>query len=187
MTQPKKNTKQSQLDTKLKRIRMIILDVDGVLTDGGIVLGCEGQEFKVFDVQDGMGITLARMGGIKVGIITGRQSEPVAVRAQELHVDALYQKARNKLTAYTDLKERYNMDDSEICFMGDDLLDLSVMECTGVAVAVSNARDEVKKQADYVTVNGGGRGAVREIVERILKAQKKWDTIVQDVVKGNFK
>jgi 3-deoxy-D-manno-octulosonate 8-phosphate phosphatase (KDO 8-P phosphatase) len=182
-----KTINKIDLDSRLKKIRMLVMDVDGVLTDGGIVLGRDGQELKVFDVQDGMGITLARMGDIKVGIITGRKSEAVSIRAKELHFDALYQNAPDKLEAMTDLLERYNMKDSEVCYIGDDLLDLAVIKRAGVGVAVANARNEVKKIADYVTRNYGGQGAVREIVECILKAQKKWKSVVQKVIEGKLK
>jgi 3-deoxy-D-manno-octulosonate 8-phosphate phosphatase (KDO 8-P phosphatase) len=186
MSQTEEKTKKNGVVIKFKKIRMLIMDVDGVLTEGGIVLGGKGQELKVFDVQDGMGITLARMGGIKVGIITGRQSESVLIRAQELHFDALVQNARNKLDAYKNLLERYDLKDAEICYIGDDLLDLSVMECAGVSIAVANARSEVKKKADYVTRNRGGHGAVREIVEQILKAQRKWDAVLRRVINGDL-
>ena len=174
-------SKMDVLKRKLKKIRMLVVDVDGVLTDGGIVLGSNGQEFKVFDVQDGMGITLARMGGVKIGIITGRESEAVAVRAQELHCDALYQGSSNKLEAYREVLGHYDYRDEDVCYVGDDVLDISVMGRVGVAVAVANARPEVKKVADYVTKKRGGKGAVREIVELILKSQGKWKTVLQGV------
>jgi 3-deoxy-D-manno-octulosonate 8-phosphate phosphatase (KDO 8-P phosphatase) len=165
----------------LKKVRMILMDVDGVLTGGEIILGNDGQELKVFDVQDGMGLTLARYGGIKLGIITGRSSQAVARRAEELHLDALYQGVTDKMDAYTDILQTYDLRDGEVCYIGDDLLDITVMEEVGVAVAVANARQEVKDIADYVTVAHGGRGAVREVVEMILMAQKKWETVLNNI------
>ena len=166
---------------KLKNIRILLMDVDGVLTDGSIILGAGDQEFKKFDVQDGMGITLARMGGLKVGILTGRQSEAVEKRAKELRVDMLYQGNSNKLVSYLDIVKKDNIPENTICFIGDDLLDLSVLRRVGMGVAVANAREEVKKEADYITEKSGGKGAVREVVELILKAQEKWQSVIENV------
>jgi 3-deoxy-D-manno-octulosonate 8-phosphate phosphatase (KDO 8-P phosphatase) len=167
------------LNDKLKKIKMLLLDVDGVLTDGGIILGSNGQELKVFDVQDGLGITLARSGGMKIGMITGRRSEVVALRAQELHVDALYQGVGDKLDTYTEILDSYGLQDGEVCYVGDDLSDVPVMRRVGVAVAVANAREEVKKVANYITNNNGGRGAVREVVELLLKSKGNWKMVLE--------
>lgn len=169
----------SVLNEKLKKIQMLLLDVDGVLTDGGIILGSNGQELKVFNVQDGMGITLAKSGGMKIGMITGRRSEVVALRAQELHVDALYQGVCDKLDTYTEILDSYGLQDGEICYVGDDLSDVPVMRRVGVAVAVANAREEVKKVANYITNNNGGGGAVREVVELLLKSKGKWKMVLE--------
>jgi len=172
---------ETALRRKLKKVRMLLLDVDGVLTDGGIFLGGDGQELKRFHVQDGLGIRMIRLGGIKVGIITGRRSEAVTVRAQELHVDALYQGVADKLDAFNRILESYDIQDEEICYVGDDLSDLPVMKRSGVAVAVKNARTEVKRVSDYITRNSGGEGAVREVVEIILKAQGKWKAVLEKI------
>ena len=177
----KASKSKTTLKQKLKKIRMLIMDIDGVLTDGGIVLGNGGQEFKIFNVQDGMGITLLRQAGLKVGIITGRRSEAVEVRAQELHVDVLFQDAFPKLVAYGEILDRYDFQDKEVSYMGDDLLDIPVMNRVGVAVAVANAREEVKKIADIVTLASGGKGAVREVVEIILKSQGKWKAVLETI------
>ena len=166
----------------IQKVHMLVMDVDGVLTEGGIVLGEGDQEFKVFNVQDGMGITLARMGGLKVGIITGRRSQSVERRARELHFDVLYQGVANKLDAYNAMLKENHFLDENICYVGDDLLDIPVMERSGFAVAVANAREEVKKCADYVTEAAGGKGAVREVVEFLLKSQKKWDSVLGKVI-----
>jgi 3-deoxy-D-manno-octulosonate 8-phosphate phosphatase (KDO 8-P phosphatase) len=175
-----RNTR-STLEKKLKKIRMLIMDVDGVMTTGGIILGSNREEFKVFDVQDGMGITLARYGELKIGIITGRKSEAVTRRAQELHVDALYQGVKDKITAFTDILKTYDLKENQICYIGDDLLDISVMEEVGVSIAVANACEEVKTIADHVTQKSGGRGAVREVVELILMAQNKWEKVLNKI------
>ena len=179
---PKASSKKAaDVRKKLRSVEMLILDVDGVLTEGGIILGTGEQEFKRFDVQDGMGVTLARKGGLKVGIITGRESDAVAIRARELHVDVLYQGKKNKIEAYEKIKEAYDLSAKEICYVGDDVLDIPVMRDVGVPVAVANARPEVKRIALYTTKATGGRGAVREVVELILKAQKKWKNVLEDL------
>ena len=164
--------------SKLKKIKVVAMDVDGVLTDGGIVLGSNDMELKVFDVQDGMGITLARMGGLKTAIITGRESEAVTRRSQELKFDALFQGAKKKKGAFLQLLKKFNVSAQEVCYIGDDLLDLKLIKMSGFGVAVLNARPEVKRAADFITNEYGGRGAVREVVEVILKTQKKWKTLV---------
>ena len=171
----------ADLKNRIRKIRMLLFDVDGVLTEGGIILGTEGQELKIFNVQDGMGITLARMGGLKVGIITGRKSEAVATRAKELHFDVLYQGEEDKLTAYKRIMESYDLDDKEICYMGDDLLDLRILKKAGVAASPANARDEVQKVSEIVTMASGGRGAVRELVELVLRIQGKWDKLLKQL------
>ena len=150
MTGSKRTSERIRLNRKLLKIRMCIMDIDGVLTNGGIILGSNAQEFKIFDVQDGMGITLARKGGLKVGIITGRKSEAVSLRASELHYDALYQGYPDKLEAYKDILGSYVLENDAICYIGDDLLDIPLMQRAGLAVAVANAREEVKKAADYI-------------------------------------
>jgi 3-deoxy-D-manno-octulosonate 8-phosphate phosphatase (KDO 8-P phosphatase) len=169
---------------KLQDITTILFDVDGVLCDGDISYTSAGDEIKTFDVQDGMGITLARMGGLRTGIITGRNSEAVNRRAEELKVDIVSQGHFNKLIPYKEIKEKNNLDDKEVCYIGDDLLDLPILERVGFSVAVANAREEVKAVCDYVTVNKGGRGAVREVIDLILKRQRKFDVLLEKLRKG---
>jgi 3-deoxy-D-manno-octulosonate 8-phosphate phosphatase (KDO 8-P phosphatase) len=173
--------KRSALISKLKKVKMLLMDVDGVLTEGGIILGIDKQEFKIYDVQDGMGITLARLGGLKVGFLTGRASEVVDRRAEELHVDICYQGASNKLEALRDILDRYDLPGQAVCYIGDDVLDVCVLKHVGTAVTVANGRPEVKRIADYVTTHSGGKGAVRETVELILKAQNKWKSVLERV------
>ena len=163
----------------LKRVKLILMDVDGVLTDGGIILGSGNQEFKIFDVQDGMGVTLARIAGLKVGLITGRRSEVVERRAKELHMDICYQGVPDKLGPYQEIVKKLNLSDEQVCYMGDDLLEMIILKRVGFSVAVANARPEVKSICDYVTECHGGRGAVRETVELILKGQGKWKTVLE--------
>ncbi|WIW71047.1 KdsC family phosphatase [Anaerosinus gibii] len=161
------------------RIKMVIFDVDGVLTDGTIVVGTTGEFMKNFNCQDGLGISLLHKAGIKTAIITGRTSEIVKIRSQELNITEVYQGVANKLSAFHMLKEKYHLEDDTIAYVGDDLIDLPVMLQVGLACAVDNAAYEVKEVAHYVARKEGGKGAVREIVEMILKSQGKWDSLIE--------
>ena len=166
---------------KIRQIKLILFDVDGVLCSGDISYLDDGREFKTFDVQDGFGVTMARLAGLKTGILTGRQSKAIERRAKELKVDILSQGNFNKLVPYQEIKKRFALDDREICFIGDDLLDLSVLERVGFSVAVPNAREEVKAVCDYITVARGGRGAVREVIDLILKRQNKFTDLLDSL------
>ncbi len=159
------------------------MDVDGVLTRGEITYTSSGEEIKVFDVQDGMGITLARMGGLKTGIITGRRSQMVERRANELEIDVLKMGGFHKLEPYEAVKAEYGLTDEEICYIGDDVLDMSILKRVGFSVAVANARDEVKAICNYVTISNGGEGAVREVIEKILERQNKLHALVESLAK----
>jgi len=156
---------------KADRVRMLIVDVDGVLTDGRIIYGSGGLELKAFDAQDGLGLKLARRIGLVTAIVTGRTSEAVERRARELEIGEVRQGASNKLGVYEELLGRYAFSDEAVAYVGDDLEDLPVLRRVGFAVAVANAVLEVKREADYVTLREGGRGAVRELVELILEAK----------------
>jgi 3-deoxy-D-manno-octulosonate 8-phosphate phosphatase (KDO 8-P phosphatase) len=156
---------------KARKIKLLLLDVDGVLTDGGIYIDNRGVEAKRFDVRDGLGITLLQRAGIEVGFITGRFSEVVRFRAKELGVRIVYQKVQKKLEVYQRIKQKSRLEDESIAYVGDDIADIAVLRQTGLAVAVRDAWAEVKRHADYVTEADGGRGAVREVSELLLKAQ----------------
>ena len=158
----------------LKRIKVVAMDVDGVLTDGRIIIDSNGIETKNFDVQDGFGIVFLRKCGIKTAIISARASGVVAHRAEDLKIDKVYVGVYPKLSAYESMLKEFKALDEEVCFIGDDLADLSVMRRCGFSVAVANAVLEVKQIANYVTVRQGGRGAVREVIELILRAQGHW-------------
>jgi len=158
----------------LKKIKVVAMDVDGVLTDGRIIMDGNGLETKNFDVQDGFGIMFLKKCGIKTAIISARHSNVVAFRAQDLKVDKVYVGVYPKLGAYESMLREFGVLDEEVCFIGDDVADLGIMGRCGFAVAVANAVFEVKRIADYVTGRSGGRGAVREAVELILKAQGHW-------------
>lgn len=172
---------KKDLENKLKKIKLLILDVDGILTNGEIILDHDGNEIKIFNVQDGFGIVLLRQCGIKCAIITARYSKAVDARAKDLKIDKVYQDAKPKTIAYERLLKLMKLKDEEACFMGDDLTDLSVLKRVGLSVSVPNGVGEVKRLVDYVTSNEGGKGAVREMVELILKAQNKWKNIISAV------
>lgn len=158
---------------KLRQIKAIFLDVDGVLTDGTIIYGSDGVEMKIFDSQDGFGISNAMNNGIRVGIITGRQSDLVKRRAAELGIIDLYQGSIDKITPFEEIKKIYSLDSSEIAYVGDDILDLPLLQKVGFSAAPANAVREVRTKVDYVSKARGGQGAVREIIDLVLKAQKE--------------
>jgi 3-deoxy-D-manno-octulosonate 8-phosphate phosphatase (KDO 8-P phosphatase) len=194
---------------RAKKIKLLLFDVDGVLTDGKLYIfpapagiqqstqdhaakhGGQGGfglvsqsmiEAKGFHAHDGTAISLARLAGIKTGLITKRISETVALRARDLKLEYVYQGIQDKRTAFEEILRRDGTTSSEAAFVGDDVIDLPVMRNCGFAIAVANARDEVKKEAHYVTPNCGGEGALRDATEYILKAQGKWKSVVDEYV-----
>ena len=166
-------TKLQSLLPKLKKIKAIFLDVDGVLTDGSIIYGSDGNELKVFGSHDGFGITTAIENGIRVGIITGRKSDVVERRAMELGIVDLYQGSIDKVTPLERIKKTYSLDKSEIAYIGDDILDLPILVKVGFSAAPANSVRQVKMRVDYVCKAQGGHGAVREVIDLVLKGQKK--------------
>jgi 3-deoxy-D-manno-octulosonate 8-phosphate phosphatase (KDO 8-P phosphatase) len=170
---PAKTIKQS-LHQRAKKIKLLILDVDGVMTDGSIILDNHGNEYKSFHVRDGHGIKMLLNAGIRVAIITGRQSSVVERRAGELGIVDVYQKCLNKMSVYNKLLAKYSLTDQEIAYMGDDIVDAPIMKRVGLPVTVSDADEETKKFAFLITRNCGGRGAVREVTDFVLKAKKLW-------------
>ncbi len=149
-------------------IKLIILDVDGVLTDGLITYDSEGREYKSFNVKDGYGIVRARRMGIEIAVVTGRFSSMVEKRCSELGIREVYQGVENKLKIYNYLKEKYDLEDSEIAVMGDDIPDIELLKRAGLSGAPSDAVEEVKKVVNFVSSKPGGRGAVREFIDLIL-------------------
>ncbi len=162
---------------KMKDIRLLLMDIDGVLTDGRIIMSDLGDELKFFDVHDGLGLMLWHRAGYKSAIITAGESPLVLRRASLLNVDKVFQKANDKLTVYNKIKKIYKADDKEICFIGDDLIDIPVLKRVGFSCCVPNAIQEVKSQVDYMTKKPGGRGAIREIIDLILKQQNLWKKV----------
>ncbi|OGR30374.1 MAG: phenylphosphate carboxylase subunit delta [Desulfuromonadaceae bacterium GWB2_53_15] len=167
------------MNDKLKHIRLLLLDVDGVMTDGSIIYDGSGLETKCFNVRDGHGIKMLQRHGIEVGIITGRTSIVVDIRAKELGISLVYQGALKKLESYTDVKEKTGLDDSQIAYMGDDVIDVPVLRRVGFAAVPLDGLPEVRAVAHYVSACGGGRGAVREVCDMILKGRGMWDEIAE--------
>lgn len=163
-----------------EQIKLIIFDVDGVLTEGHIIFGQDGEALKAFHCQDGMGISLAHKAGLKTAIITGRESQIVYRRASELKIGDIHQGATDKVTALYKLMEKHSLALEQIAYVGDDINDLPVMVQVGLPCAVANAVSEVKAVARYISACSGGNGAVRDIIEYILKSQNGWDKIIAE-------
>lgn len=191
--------------SRAKKIKLLLLDVDGVMTDGTLwflpappgskrglgeqqkakadaggfaIASDEYVETKGFHAHDGTAMSLARLGGIKVGLITKRISETVALRARDLRLDYVYQGCADKIAAFREILQKERLKEEEACYVGDDIIDLPVMRRCGLAIAVANAREEVKDEAHLVTDHRGGEGAVRDAVEYILRAQGLWEKVV---------
>jgi len=164
---------QTSLRAKAKKIKLLLLDVDGVLTDGRIILDGMGNELKGFHVRDGHGIKMAQHSGIVIGIITGRTSDVVNVRARELGIQEVHQGSLEKISVYESILSKYGLRDEEVAFMGDDIVDLDVLKRAGFSVTVADADPSVMKHVDFVTKKEGGRGAVREFINFILMSQGK--------------
>lgn len=194
---------------RAKKIKLLLFDVDGVMTDGTIwffphpggaqtstddqararadqggfgIVSQSVIEAKGFHAHDGSGMSMARLGGLKLGIITKRFSETVALRARDLKLDYVYQGAHNKVSAFEEILRKENLDAMQSAYVGDDVIDLPVMRACGLAIAVANAREEVKAEAHYVTEHRGGEGAARDAIEYILKAQGTWEEAVQQYI-----
>ena len=166
-------TTKTSIQSKAIKIKLLLLDVDGVLTDGRIVLDTQGNELKAFHVRDGHGIKLAQRAGIIVGIITGRKSEVVNIRARELGIEEVHQGAYEKIAIYESILLKYGFLDEDVAYMGDDVVDVGILKRAGLAVTVADADPSVKPFVHMVTKTAGGRGAVREFINLILKHQGK--------------
>ena len=160
---------------RAKRIKVVIFDVDGVMTDGGLTIGDDGQEYKTFNTQDGLGMKLLRQSGVQMAIITGRTSKVVTQRAESTGVAHFYQGVDDKLEAFNDLLKKMKINADEAAFMGDDVVDVPPMLRCGLALTVPAAPDSVQQHAHYTTQKHGGHGAVREVCELIMQAQGTLD------------
>lgn len=184
---------------RARKIKLLLFDVDGVLTDGKLFflpdrensngaspLSAQGSiEFKGFHAHDGVGVSLARVGGLRTGLITKRFSETVALRARDLKLEFVEQGSQDKGSALKEIAKQANLNLDEVAFVGDDIVDLPAMRAGGLAIAVKNARAEVKEEAHYVTPHAGGDGALRDAIEFILRAQGKWKKSLADYIAGN--
>jgi len=164
--------------TNLADIQLLAMDVDGVLTDGTLVINADGSESKFFNSMDGHGIRMWQRAGLKVALISGRASEPTQRRAEQLQIEYVFQDCHNKLPVFDKLLEQLGLSPERVAYIGDDLTDLPVIRYAGFGVTVANAADEVKQYADYVTTRPGGNGAVREVIEYILKNTGKWQQLM---------
>jgi len=168
-------TSSEEVLARAKLIKVVIFDVDGVMTDGGLTIGDDGQEYKTFNSQDGLGMKLLKQSGVEMAIITGRTSQVVKQRAETTGVAHFYQGTEDKLKTFNDLVIKMNIKPEETAFMGDDVVDVPPMLRCGLAIAVPTAPESVKQRAHYVTFGQGGRGAVREVCELIMRAQGTFD------------
>jgi len=164
---------------RAKSIHLIVMDVDGVLTDGRILYSTEGVEIEAFHVRDGVGLRAAQRAGLVTALLTGRVSAAVARRAKELGISEIHQGVADKVGTYETLLRRYGLTDAAVAYIGDDVNDLPLLARAGLSAAPADAADEVKAQVAYVTARGGGRGAVREVIELILKAQGRWEQVIE--------
>lgn len=167
------------MDERLRKIRLLLLDVDGVMTDGRIVYDERGGEIKAFDVKDGHGIKMLQRAGVRVGIITGRQSPVVEVRARELGIDILFQGVNDKLVPYGQLLQSLGLRDDEVAYVGDDIVDLPVLRRVGFAATVADGLTDLHPLVHYVTTRPGGRGAVREVCDLLLKGSGRWEEVTR--------
>lgn len=168
-----------KLEQRMQGIKLILSDVDGVMTSGGITYDNQGVETKTFHVRDGMGIKLWQRTGYRFGIITARSSHIVKLRMDELNVDLVRQGAENKLEIADAIMEEMSLTPEQICYIGDDLTDMALLQTVGLSASVADGAPEVKKSVHMVTKAGGGLGAIRELVEAILKSQNRWQELLQ--------
>jgi 3-deoxy-D-manno-octulosonate 8-phosphate phosphatase (KDO 8-P phosphatase) len=168
-----------QLEARARTIRLVLLDVDGVLTDGTVAISSSGDEFKAYSIRDGAAIVWAKRAGLEVGLLSGRASESTTRRAAELNITLVLQGEADKRTAYMHLATTLGLKDDQIAYMGDDLIDLPVLRRVGLAGAPRDACEDVRKRVHFVTDSYAGHGAVREFIELILRARGRWDTLVR--------
>jgi len=172
-----------QIIEKAKKLKLLILDVDGVLTDGKLFFDNDGNEYKAFHARDGHGIKLLRQSGVEVAVISGRKSNSVALRMKNLGIEYVYQGHENKISAFNEIIEKIGITPEQAAHVGDDLLDLPLMVRVGLAIAVQDATNAVKQHADWCTTLSGGCGAVREVCDLIMQAQGSFDDVVSSYLK----
>ena len=169
---------EEELKAYFKKIKLLLLDVDGVLTDGRIIYDSRGHDSKFFNVHDGLGVFVLHKSGIPTILITAKSSKTIKPRAKDMHVAEVFADIFTKTAVLDKILKKYNVASDEVCFIADDLVDLSLMHKVGLPVAVANASSEIKEAAIFITNRAGGFGAVREIAELILKSQDKWKDVL---------
>lgn len=172
-------TTPSQFDERARSLRLVLLDVDGVLTDGTVGIGGSGDEWKSFSIRDGAAMVWAQRAGLDIGLLSGRASDATARRAAELRITLVVQGETDKRAAYLKIAEDAGLSDDQIAYMGDDLIDLPVLSRVGLSAAPPDACADVRSRVHYVTEASAGHGAVREFLERILRARGQWDALVR--------
>jgi 3-deoxy-D-manno-octulosonate 8-phosphate phosphatase (KDO 8-P phosphatase) len=173
------------VETKASRIKLVLFDVDGVLTDGTVIMHADGSESKGFHIRDGAGIVWAQRAGLMVGLLSARSSGATAHRAAQLAIRIVEQGAKSKLATYERILADAQLEDADVAYMGDDLLDLPVLARVGLSAAPADAATEVRAQVDWVSRQGGGRGAGRELIELILRAQQRWEGVLREYAAPN--
>lgn len=169
---------RTPLRPRARRIALVLLDVDGVMTDGGISFIDADREGKTYDSKDGVGLWIARRAGLHTGVISGRAGAAILRRAEELRMDEIHLRVKDKLETYLRILKRRRLRHEQVCYVGDDLVDLPILSLAGMPVTVSDAHPEVLRRVPFVTRAPGGRGAIREVIDAILKAQGKWSTVL---------
>ncbi len=164
-----------RISDKIKKIKLIIIDVDGVLSDGKAYMIGDGKEIRVFNVRDGSGIVMAHRVGLRTAIVSGRKSKIVENWAKNQGIKDIFQNIFYKIEVLDKLKKKYKLQPDQIAYIGDDMIDIPILREAGLSIAVSDASEDVRKEVDYVTRSRGGQGAVRELLELILKTQRKWE------------
>jgi 3-deoxy-D-manno-octulosonate 8-phosphate phosphatase (KDO 8-P phosphatase) len=167
------------VQAKASSVRLLLFDVDGVLTDGAVLMHSDGSESKTFHIRDGAALVWAQRAGLSVGLLSARTSGATAQRAAQLGIRIVSQGVAHKAAAYESILRQAGLEDSAVAFMGDDLLDLPVLARVGLSAAPADGAPEVRARVDWVSPSGGGRGAVRELIELVLRAQGRWDEVVQ--------
>jgi len=167
------------VEDKASRIRLLLFDVDGVLTDGAVVMHADGSESKGFHIRDGAAIVWAQRAGLTVGLLSARSSGATAHRAAQLAVRIVEQGVKSKLKTYEQILQDIKLEDAQVAYMGDDLLDLPVLSRVGLSAAPADAAAEVRERVDWISREGGGRGAVRELIELVLRSQNRWEDVLR--------
>jgi 3-deoxy-D-manno-octulosonate 8-phosphate phosphatase (KDO 8-P phosphatase) len=173
------------LEGKAARLRLLLFDVDGVLTDGTIAIHADGTESKTFNIRDGTAIVYAHRAGLLTGLLSGRQSTATAHRAAQLSIAIVEQASFHKLDVYERILAEQGLEDHEVAFMGDDLLDLPVLKRVGLSACPADAVADVRERVDFVSPSAGGRGAVRDFVEFVLRGRGDWDRVLQGYLEGS--